>query len=192
MRPDRRHHGRGLRAVHAAHDRHGRARRRRSGDSAGRGGAGFLRDAGRRCAWRCAFAEASLRHAPEADDLREEVVRRWGKRALISLAFAITGARIFPTVKYAMGHGRACTRVTVGGETRPVLARTDPERHERAGRTQRGRIVRGPSARVDRSCLSHARLARRSRGRGAGRLSALARGRSRRRSNSRAATSARS
>jgi hypothetical protein len=38
------------------------------------------------------FAEASLRHAPEADDLRQEVVRRWGKRALISLAFAITGA----------------------------------------------------------------------------------------------------
>ena len=48
------------------------------------------------------FAEASLRHAPEAHDLRKEVVRRWGKRALISLAFAITGARIFPTVKYAM------------------------------------------------------------------------------------------
>jgi hypothetical protein len=53
--------------------------------------------------------------------LRKEVVRRWGKRALISLAFAITGARIFPTVKYAMGHGRACTRVTVAGESRPVL-----------------------------------------------------------------------
>jgi len=67
------------------------------------------------------FAEASLRHAPEADGLRKEVVRRWGKRALISLAFAITGARIFPTVKYAMGHGRACTRVTVAGESRPVL-----------------------------------------------------------------------
>jgi hypothetical protein len=67
------------------------------------------------------FAEASLRHAAEADDLRKEVVRRWGKRALISLAFAITGARIFPTVKYAMGHGRACTRVTVAGESRPVL-----------------------------------------------------------------------
>lgn len=67
------------------------------------------------------FAEASLRHAPEADDLRKEVVRRWGKRALISLAFAITGARVFPTVKYAMGHGRACTRVTVAGESRPVI-----------------------------------------------------------------------
>jgi len=34
------------------------------------------------------FAEATLSHAPEADDLREEVVRRFGKRGLVSLAFA--------------------------------------------------------------------------------------------------------
>ena len=67
------------------------------------------------------FAEASLNHAPEADDLREEVVRRFGKRGLVSLAFAITASRLYPTLKYAMGHGRACTRLTVGGETRPVL-----------------------------------------------------------------------
>jgi hypothetical protein len=42
------------------------------------------------------FAELSLRHAPEADDVREEVVRLWGKRALISLALAIAAARIYP------------------------------------------------------------------------------------------------
>ena len=67
------------------------------------------------------FAETSLRHAPEADDLREEVLRRFGKRGLVSLAFAMTAARLYPTLKYAMGHGRACMRVTIGGETRPVL-----------------------------------------------------------------------
>jgi len=67
------------------------------------------------------FAEASLQHAPEADDLREEVVRRWGKRALISLSFALVASRMYPTLKYALGYGRACTRVTVGGESRPVL-----------------------------------------------------------------------
>jgi len=67
------------------------------------------------------FAEASLDHAPQADDLRDEVMRRFGKRGLVSLAFAMTAARIYPTVKYALGHGRACTRVTIGGETRPVL-----------------------------------------------------------------------
>jgi alkylhydroperoxidase family enzyme len=67
------------------------------------------------------FAEKTLRHAPEADDLREEVLRLWGRRGLISLAFAITAAHLYPTLKYALGHGRACTRLTIGGETRPVL-----------------------------------------------------------------------
>ncbi len=68
------------------------------------------------------FTEATLRHAPQADDLRDEVVRHWGQRGLISLAFAMLSARMFPTVKYALGHGQACTRVMVGGESRPVLS----------------------------------------------------------------------
>jgi hypothetical protein len=67
------------------------------------------------------FTEASLNHAPEADDLRDEVVRRFGKRGLVSLAFAMTASRLYPTLKYALGHGKACTRVSVGGEIRPVL-----------------------------------------------------------------------
>ena len=67
------------------------------------------------------FAEASMKRAPEADDLREEVVRRFGKRGLISLSFALVAGRIFPTLKYALGYGRACTRLTIGGEPQPVL-----------------------------------------------------------------------
>jgi hypothetical protein len=67
------------------------------------------------------FTEATLRHAPEADDLREEVVRHWGQRGLISLGFRILAARMYPTLKYALGHGQACTRLKIGGETRPVL-----------------------------------------------------------------------
>ncbi len=66
------------------------------------------------------FAEATLRHAPQADDLREEVERLWGKRGLISLSFAMIAARTYPTLKYALGHGKACTRLTIGGESRPV------------------------------------------------------------------------
>jgi hypothetical protein len=69
------------------------------------------------------FAEATLAHAPEAHELREEIVRLWGKQALISLAFIIVTARVFPTMKYALGHGRACQRVTVGGATTPVWQR---------------------------------------------------------------------
>lgn len=67
------------------------------------------------------FAEAVLAHDVAADDLREEIVRRWGKRGLVSLGFAITAGRLYPTLKYALGHGRACTRVTVGGAPIPVL-----------------------------------------------------------------------
>jgi hypothetical protein len=67
------------------------------------------------------FTEATLRHAPEADDLREEVLRRWGKHGLISLAFSMLSARVYPTLKYALGHGRACTRLIIGGEARLVL-----------------------------------------------------------------------
>ena len=66
------------------------------------------------------FAEASLRHAPEADELREEVLRQWARRALIALVFAIVTASMYPTLKYGLGHGRACTRLIVGGETLPV------------------------------------------------------------------------
>jgi hypothetical protein len=60
------------------------------------------------------FTRATLAHDPSADAYREAIVERWGRRALVSLAFAITAARIYPTVKYALGHGKACMRVVVG------------------------------------------------------------------------------
>ena len=61
------------------------------------------------------FTEASLAHDLAADPLRDEIVKRWGKRALVTLALAITSSRMYPTLKYALGHGRACARVRVGG-----------------------------------------------------------------------------
>jgi hypothetical protein len=64
-------------------------------------------------AWR--FTRAALDHDPIADEYRSEIVRRWGQRAPISLAFAMVASRIYPTVKYAMGHGQTCQRVVVAG-----------------------------------------------------------------------------
>jgi hypothetical protein len=64
-------------------------------------------------AWR--FTRATLDHDPAADEYRDEISRLWGKRAVISLAFAMVASRMYPTVKYAMGHGKACTRVVVAG-----------------------------------------------------------------------------
>lgn len=65
------------------------------------------------------FTRATLARDAAADQYRDAIVRRWGRRALVSVAFAITAARIYPTVKYALGHGKACTRVVVGGA--PVM-----------------------------------------------------------------------
>jgi alkylhydroperoxidase family enzyme len=61
------------------------------------------------------FARASLRRDPAVDELRDQVLARWGKRGLVSLAFALVASRVFPTLKYALGHGRACSRVVVAG-----------------------------------------------------------------------------
>jgi len=66
------------------------------------------------------FAHAVLRHDPAADTLREEIVAKWGKRALVSLAFAVTSARLFPTLKYALGYGRSCVKVRVAGSDTAV------------------------------------------------------------------------
>lgn len=63
--------------------------------------------------WR--FTRATLDHDPSADAYRDEIIKRWGPRAVITLAFAIVTARLYPTVKYAMGHGKACTRIVVDG-----------------------------------------------------------------------------
>jgi hypothetical protein len=64
-------------------------------------------------AWR--FTRATIDHDPSADRFRHEIIKRWGPRAAVSLAFAILTSRMYPTVKYAMGHGQACTRIFVGG-----------------------------------------------------------------------------
>jgi hypothetical protein len=67
------------------------------------------------------FAKASLAHEAGADELRDEIVKRWGQEAVISLAFALATSRVYPTVKYALGHGKACTRLTVAGSPLPML-----------------------------------------------------------------------
>jgi hypothetical protein len=66
------------------------------------------------------FARAVLdRDLEKADSLRDDILHLWGKGALVDLGFALTTARMYPTLKYALGHGRACSRVTVRGEPAP-------------------------------------------------------------------------
>ena len=61
-----------------------------------------------------AFARAVLARE-NADELRAAIVKRWGPRAVVSIAYGLIAAESYPTFKYATGHGRACTRLQVGG-----------------------------------------------------------------------------
>ncbi|AAK25229.1 hypothetical protein [Caulobacter vibrioides] len=63
------------------------------------------------------FAKASLdKDLDRADALRDAVLARWGPQGLSAIALAIAASRVYPTVKYAMGHGKTCSRVQVGGD----------------------------------------------------------------------------
>jgi hypothetical protein len=55
-----------------------------------------------------------------ADPLREEIVRRWGEKGLAAIALQLTAARMYPTLKYALGYGKACSKVVVAGVAAPV------------------------------------------------------------------------
>jgi hypothetical protein len=70
------------------------------------------------------FARAVLaRDLAESDRLRAQLETRWGPRAVVSLALAIASSRVFPAVKYALGHGRACSKIRVEGVDVPVVGR---------------------------------------------------------------------
>jgi len=71
------------------------------------------------------FARASLARSPEADTLREQILARWGRRALVSLAFGLIAARAFPTLKYALGYGRTCCQLEISGT--PLVVRRTPD-----------------------------------------------------------------
>jgi hypothetical protein len=67
------------------------------------------------------FARASLARDMEmADPLRDEIVRRWGDKALVAIGLSLMASRMYPTLKYALGHGKACSKVVVEGVAAPV------------------------------------------------------------------------
>jgi len=63
------------------------------------------------------FTELVLAHDPAADVLRNQVRQRWGADGLMSLATAISTTRVYPSVKYVLGHGHACNRVQIARDS---------------------------------------------------------------------------
>ena len=85
------------------------------------------------CALGYRFAKAVVARDAELLSLRDEVLRRWGAKALASLALGLTASRMYPMMKYALGHGHACTRVRVGAETvAPVVVKNAAHAHAHA------------------------------------------------------------
>ena len=66
------------------------------------------------------YARAAITHDAALPTLRDEVRQRWGDKALASLALTVTATRMYPMLKYALGHGQACQRVRVGDDALPV------------------------------------------------------------------------
>ena len=62
------------------------------------------------------FARCWTEDSPHLADARDALRQRFGERGLASLALAMSGARMFPMIKSALGHGQACLRVQVGSE----------------------------------------------------------------------------
>ena len=60
------------------------------------------------------FTEWVMARDPAADVLREQIRQRWGDAGLISLAMTISTTRVYPGMKYLLGHGHVCSRVQVG------------------------------------------------------------------------------
>jgi hypothetical protein len=69
------------------------------------------------------YARAVLAHDEAAEALRAEVLGRWGQRGLVSLALGMVGSRLYPALKYALGHGRSCRTIRIGDTTLPARVR---------------------------------------------------------------------
>ncbi|MGZ3533226.1 MAG: hypothetical protein ACXVAR_17285 [Vulcanimicrobiaceae bacterium] len=63
------------------------------------------------------IAQSTIARDGTGEDARQEILRRWGRRGLVALAYGIVAAQAYPAFKYAIGHGHACVRVQVGNET---------------------------------------------------------------------------
>lgn len=85
--------------------------------------AGDLEGMGETASLAYRFCKASLaRDMEAADPLRDEILARWGDKALVSISLGLAAARVYPTVKYAMGYGKTCSRIVVAGESQKVAA----------------------------------------------------------------------
>jgi hypothetical protein len=59
------------------------------------------------------FARSLLRRDAELEEHREQVTARFGKQGAVAIAYALIASYMYPTLKYALGQGHGCTRISV-------------------------------------------------------------------------------
>jgi hypothetical protein len=63
------------------------------------------------------YGIAVATNSPDAAVFAEEAAEKYGKRGLVSLAFSVASARVYPALKRGLGHGAACQKIVVSDET---------------------------------------------------------------------------
>jgi len=65
----------------------------------------------------CRYADLVVVKSLEADDLKEEILAKWGDAGLVSIAMGISAVRLYPLYKQALGYGKSCQMIAVGPST---------------------------------------------------------------------------
>ncbi len=60
------------------------------------------------------FARAAIADSDDLAALRDEITARYGQAAVVALSISAATARSWPVIKRGLGHGQACSLVTVG------------------------------------------------------------------------------
>ena len=60
------------------------------------------------------FTRSLLARDAQLPELRERMRERYGPEGLVTVAYAVINASMYPTLKYALGHGHACAKIELG------------------------------------------------------------------------------
>ncbi len=78
---------------------------------------GDLEKAGKDAELGFRYGIAVGQNTQDAPALAQQAEKRFGKQGMVTLAFAVASARVYPAIKRGMGHGAACSTIIVATET---------------------------------------------------------------------------
>lgn len=76
------------------------------------------------------FARSLLARSPDLPTLRDRMRADYGTQGLVSVAFAVINASMYPVLKAALGHGDRCAKIEIDGRRvaaiSPLQTPTEP------------------------------------------------------------------